>query len=91
MCAALLVLPCARADDIDDEIAQKRLQVEELKSAIAEIDSEFLRCKKSKTSWTTATIIGGVGVVATGTAAAVQASKLVKKTKENKEADKEKK
>ena len=92
-CVALLVVSCAWADDIDDEIALKTAQVEELKVAIAEIDSEFLRCKQSKTLWTTATVVGGVGVVATGTAAAVQGAKIIKNKKEQKSktADTEKK
>ena len=75
------------ADAIDDEIAQKTTQVEELKSAIAEIDSEYMRCKRSKSTWTTATVVGGVGVVATGTAAAIQGIKL-KQIKDKKEAKK---
>ena len=74
----LLILPCAWADNIDDEIALKTAQITELKTAISELDSELLRCKKSKRSWTTATVVGGVGVVATGTAAAIQATKLKK-------------
>ena len=89
VCVALLFLPCARADDIDDEIALKTTQIEQLKTAIAEIDSEFLRCKKSKSAWTTATVVGGVGVVATGTAATIQGIKLkqIKNTKEAKKSN----
>ena len=83
-CAAFLALPCARADDIDDEIALKTAQIEQLKTAIAEIDSEYLRCKHSKSLWTTATFVGGVGVVTTGTVAAVQGTKIIKNKKEQK-------
>ncbi len=38
----------------------------------------MLRCKKAKKGWVAATIIGGAGVLATGTAAIVQANKLKK-------------
>ena len=75
----------AWADDIDAQIAYKTAQVEQLKSAIAEIDSEFLRCKQSKSQWTTATVVGGIGVVATGTVAAVQVGKLQKAKKKSDE------
>ena len=73
------------ADVIDNEIAQKTAIVEQLKSAIAEIDSEFMRCKRSKSAWTVATVVGSAGVVATGTAAAIQGIKL-KQIKDKKEA-----
>ena len=93
MCVGLLTLSCAWADNIDDDIALKTAQITELKTAISELDSELLRCKKSKTLWTTTTVVGGVGVVATGTAAAIQGAKIIKDKKEQKAkmADTEKK
>ena len=84
-------MQCAWAGDIDDEIALKTAQIEQLKTAIAEIDSEHLRCKQSKTLWTTATVVGGVGVVATGTVAAVQGAKIIKNKKEQKSKTQEQK
>ena len=40
------------------------------------LDSEIERCEKKKKGWVAATVIGGVGVVSTGVAAAVQGSKI---------------
>ena len=40
------------------------------------LDSEIEKCEKKKKGWIAATVIGSVGVVATGTAAAVQAGKI---------------
>ena len=54
------------------------LRIQELKEEIKQIDSEQMRCEKAKKGWLVATVVGGVGVVATGTAAIVQADKLKK-------------
>ena len=40
------------------------------------LDAEIDRCERKKKGWTAATVIGGVGVVATGTAAVVQGQKI---------------
>ena len=71
----------------DNDIADKQAYIETLRTEIAKIDSEILRCKKMKTSWTVATVVGGAGTVATGTAAIIQGVKLgkLKKAKKAKE------
>jgi len=83
-----LLLACitVRADDVNigHEIVAKYQMIEELKKEIAQIDSEQIRCQKMKNGWITATIIGGVGVVATGTAAIIQGTKLKDKPKTKK-------
>ena len=40
------------------------------------LDAEIDRCERKKKGWTAATVIGGVGVVATGAAAVVQGQKI---------------
>ena len=69
--------------NMNNEIVYKSRLVEELKKEIIQIDSESARCSKAKKAWKTATIIGGVGVVATGTAALVQAAKIRAKKSNN--------
>lgn len=73
----------AVADDVDlgAEIIYKYKLIEELKKEIAQIDSENARCQKMKNGWIAATVVGGVGVVATGTAAIIQGTKLKDKPK----------
>lgn len=83
----------AVADDtaIHSEILSKYQIIEELKKEIAQIDSENIRCERMKKGWIAATVVGGVGVVATGTAAIIQGTKLKdmpKQKKENKKEDK---
>ena len=63
---------CAYATDIKEEIEYKEQVVQRLKDEITQIDSEMMRCQNTKKKWKTATIIGGVGVVATGAAAIIQ-------------------
>jgi hypothetical protein len=85
--------PDARAEDYSgftDEqkaelVAQKTAELDTLKSDIAQIISEKARCGKQKKGWTAATIIGSLGVVATGTAAIVQGSKVSDKKDELKQ------
>ena len=73
----------AVADDVDlgSEIIYKYKLIEELKKEISQIDSENIRCEKMKNGWIAATVVGGVGVVATGTAAIIQGAKLKDKPK----------
>ena len=68
----------------NDDIAYKHQLIKELKNEISQIDSEMARCQKAKKGWIAATVVGGVGVVATGTAAIVQSSKLKEKEKQAK-------
>ena len=65
-------------------IAERNTYIRALEEEIAQIDSESLRCARTKKSWKTATIIGGIGTVATGIGAAVQASQISKAKKEGK-------
>jgi len=81
---------CAYATDdigISHEIVSKYQMVEELKKEIAQIDSESARCQKMKNGWIAATVVGGVGVVATGTAVIIQGSKLKDKPKTDAKSD----
>lgn len=63
----------------DDDIAIKQAYIETLRTEIEKIDSEIARCKKTRSGWTAATVVGGIGTVATGTAAIIQGVKLGKK------------
>ncbi len=47
-----------------------------LENDIRILDEEIAKCKKQKKGWIAATVIGAAGVVATGTAAAVQGVKI---------------
>ena len=77
---------CAFADDdVAAQIQYKEQLFNELKEEIEQIDSEMLRCEKTKKGWVAATVIGGVGVAATGTAAIIQGVKLNQKKNENSE------
>jgi len=64
---------------VNNDIAYKHQLIKELKNEISQIDSEMARCQRVKKGWIAATVVGGVGVVATGTAAIVQSSKLKEK------------
>jgi len=86
---SLINLPVFADEDLDVQIREKQQLVEQLKDEISQIDSEMLRCKKSKNGWVAATVIGGAGVVATGTAAIVQGVQLSKQNnKPNKKSNK---
>ena len=75
--------------DISEQIKYKEELVNELKDEIQQIDSEMLRCEKVKKGWKTATVVGSIGVVATGTAAIVQTVNANKKQQtENKTEEK---
>lgn len=79
---ALLNLSVYAEVDLYSKVRYKEEMVAELKEEIAKIDSELARCNKSKNGWVAATVIGGAGVVATGTAAIVQSVKIKKKEAE---------
>jgi hypothetical protein len=72
------------------EVAEKTRIRDILKSDLAQIASEKSRCEKTKKNWTVATVVGGVGVVATGTAAIIQGNKIDGKNKKLKELNKKK-
>ena len=86
-----IVLPClfllysfpvsADTNDLADQVRYKEEVLQTLKNEIQQIDSEMLRCEKAKKGWVAATVIGGVGVAATGTAAIVQTVKMNEKKK----------
>ena len=51
----------------------------------------MIRCENTKKGWVAATVVGGVGVAATGTAAIVQGVKINQQKKEKTEAQTEEK
>ena len=56
--------------------ADEASDIATLENDIRILDEEIEKCKKQKKGWITATVVGAAGVVATGTAAAVQGVKL---------------
>ncbi len=78
-------------DDIAAQVQYKEQIVNELKKEIAQIDSEMIRCENTKKGWVAATVVGGVGVAATGTAAIVQGVKINQQKKEKTETQTEEK
>ena len=56
--------------------ADESADIATLENDIRILDEEIAKCKKQKKGWIAATVIGAAGVVATGTAAAVQGVKL---------------
>ena len=80
-------VPCFCTDIVQDIKYQEQL-IQELKQEIAQIDSETARCEKAKKNWKIATIVGGVGVAATGTAAIVQTVKSKKDKEQSSNTDK---
>ncbi|MCQ2562074.1 MAG: hypothetical protein MJ158_00420 [Alphaproteobacteria bacterium] len=58
------------------EILEKQKIINTLESDIAILDKEIKDCQKQKKGWIAATVIGGAGVLATGTAAIVQGVKI---------------
>ena len=79
----------AVADDADvaDQVRYKEQIIRELRDEIQQIDSEMVRCEKAKKGWVAATVVGGVGVAATGTAAIVQGVKLNQQKKQKAEGE----
>lgn len=64
------------------EYTLKRQQRDELKAEVARLNSEISRCKRTKTNWTAATVVGGVGVVGTTVGIIVQANQVKDKKQE---------
>ena len=65
---------------VDD--AEKIKMIATLENDITILDSEILKCEKSKKGWIAATVIGSAGVVATGVAAGVQGAQIADKKQE---------
>ena len=57
--------------DLDEDTA-----IATLENDIRILDEEIAKCEKQKKGWIAATVVGGVGVLSTGVAAAVQGVKL---------------
>jgi hypothetical protein len=72
----LLVGNFAYADDYTELVAYR----DQLKQQIDAVDSEIARCEKTIKGWKAATIIGGIGAVASGIGIIVQNQQI----KENK-------
>jgi len=68
----LLIAPMAYADEYTDLVEYRN----SLREQIEHIDSEIARCEKSTKKWKTATILGGIGTIATGVGVVVQANKI---------------
>ena len=62
--------------------ADEAADIETLENDIRILDEEIAKCQKQKKGWIAATVIGAAGVVATGTAAAVQGVKISEKKNE---------
>ena len=77
----------AAADEAYDvaRVAELTAVRDTLRADLAQIESEQSRCEKSKGTWKTVTIVGGVGAAATGIGALIQAGKIGKKEKELKQ------
>lgn len=81
---SILLVMCicnAYANDaeLQENISYKVEVLNTLKDEIQQIDSEMLRCKRVKKGWVAATVVGGIGVAATGTAAIVQMVRMNEK------------
>ncbi len=60
-----------------EEITQEEaIAIATLENDILLLDNELKKCEKKKKGWIAATVIGSVGVVSTGTAAAIQGAKI---------------
>jgi hypothetical protein len=68
----VFIFPAFSNTELSGQIQYKEQLVRELKEEIQQIDSEMARCQKVKKGWVAATVVGGVGVVATGAAAIAQ-------------------
>ena len=81
----LFVPTWVRAEDVADADMQRAMQISKLKREISELEIQLSECQRKNKNWKTATWIGAVGTVATGTAAIVQGVKLnnLKKEKAN--------
>lgn len=71
--------------DKEKQISDLSNKIKQLQDDLVKIDIEINRCKKAKSNWRGATIIGGVGVIGTTTGAVAQGIQLKKIEKANKE------
>ena len=69
----------AQYDWQNDESYREAQDIATLEKDIRILDAEIEKCQKKKKAWTAATVVGGVGVVATGVGAIVQANKIKEK------------
>jgi negative regulator of sigma E activity len=74
-----------------EQVRYKEEVLQTLKNEIQQIDSEMARCEKAKKGWVAATVVGGVGVAATGAAAIAQGVKISQNKKAAAEPKEEKK
>ncbi len=63
----------------NEEVLDEEAAIATLENDIRILDEEIEKCKKQKKGWIAATVVGAAGVVATGTAAAVQGVKIKEK------------
>lgn len=75
--------------ELNDAISQRQNYRNYLIGEIAKIDAQMIECESSKGKWKAATIIGGIGVAATGAAAIIQ-SQNHKNQKKNETKDEKK-
>ena len=80
--AAAEVTDGGSADWRQSEEYAEAQDIAQLEEDIRILDEEIAKCQKKKKGWTAATIVGGVGVAATGIAAIVQANKVKDKKNE---------
>lgn len=66
----------AAQNDMTVAAAEDEASIAILENDIRILDEEIAKCEKQKKGWIAATVIGGVGVAATGTAAIVQGVKI---------------
>ena len=82
---AVLLTSAARADRTSEYEAIIKIKTEErakLEERLAEVNARLADCNKAKKGWVAGVAVGAAGVVATGTAAAVQAGQIKKKKSE---------
>lgn len=68
-----------KAAALEEISPQDQIAIETLENDIRILDEEIAKCEKKKKGWIAATVIGSVGVVSTGVAAAVQGAKISEK------------
>ena len=73
--------------ELAEQVRYKEEVLQTLKNEIQQIDSEMMRCEKAKKGWIAATVVGGVGVAATGAAAIAQGVKIHQKNSPKQESE----
>lgn len=74
ICLIVCFVEKSFSDEYTDLIAQRNA----LKEQISAVDSEIARCEKSMKGWKAATIIGGIGAVASGIGIIVEKNQIKK-------------